>query len=1622
MACDLKEIKDSTFNSVKDIIEGNSTTIRMAKDGKITFDHTKSQSYTTKEAAFGVAKGRASKVSQWAKETFGESFGKDWINIHQEGDSVYAQYSFPANLEKAYNQKLAWDQEAEMQKKELSEAKKDVIQSQINDLINGNEQQQSIIKDLYGNEYTSIDELVNGLMSEVEFDNAIDNVQKLINPNYSAYQQSKEKTLDRVNKTIDRLYTEKRIDNTKNISKRINKLTSIKEEIEKDLDNYSKSQDKLTLVKSFFTKDMALIKDLLNNPTLENLFLAQDIFRFIQLSADTNNLKNFMFNPGQVNNKSGENSKYANDVQELIDTLNLAVNDIQKDLNIALDKEFGKLLENYGEKLTSLYPGKDMDQIKDELLKNLQDIHYLESKFFTVDQNLASESDVIGQLLRLEYERTNEKEKAKSQKIIQAIDGLLPSVHKELSKLGWMFSTKLGNIHNYNWLYQTDSKGHTQPELIGKFSKDWNSFVYRLNKVYNQKVFEARQSKNWSELETTLTNKYNDLNDKVDFVDFGLLHEVFSDPAYTEFQKGTASEAAAYKQQLIAKIGEEEFEDLIERQRNYLDSFIEERSALTTLRLSQEGVPDVSQLTEQVRNNLDITLARLNPALFMDSHNSDNKGMIAYQVGTQMNEKPSYIKYNTYIPKAQSNTGMATGFYDEGFKRIEANPTLYNFYKVMRDATKTINENLIDSSLGLNKNSILLFNKTFRETLVDKNYLQVVKAGLGSFNGIKQFLKNQFSAKDIDRTQDEEIQLPAGIVSFRQAVDHHFSLVKTEIANIIGKQVTNGTILEWNALSTANRQAILELLGEDNLYDFFKNVEEDKGKIKMGNLRVYSQQKIFEQQTLNLPSMIKAQLELSAEHKSRSVAKNKLDVLLQKSRQVLSRKSRKSNITENQENGLWSKDRGNANTRNDFFFKQVVLNDKKDPTWGNISNELKKLAKVQDGKVLGSFFYKNYTPEEKKVYYSAIKRLDKIDEQLAKTTNQKEIASLTSEQAVLNKRILMLGKDYLASAIFHAAFNKMGILVNMGFSLPVAINNYFNGHMMLFNRDGEYWTKGNINLAWHYVTQNKLRFVNPKYKESWNMMGAFIKQLNIIQDGTNELQRAEENTSFLHKGLLHPMYGTELVEWYNQVPGILSMAMDIEVAPGVPLFDGKTFPAHKLVNGVFTLKDEYRTPENIKDFEEISSDKMLDWKLGVNDMIRSLNGDYSKTGVTRIKGGVVGKQVMQFKTWLPRYISSRLAYKQKDLISGEEKTGYLLSSLINPKTALASGLLTISTLAIGALSGPSVVWMLPLLAPIIGLTIATKLIAGKSIQMDLSEVLNIRQQLAYVAKSLTIGTIETPVNLIGGLAGKRTLIDLESGFKGKLSDQETKDLRLLAKHMQFSLGILLLRLIIQGMIGDNEEKELKGKRNSRQRAIWEAQQIEKDANKQTYNLLENFLTSRFQELNLANDPTSLWSTMGSKNGLENNAGKLTKAFANTASAFFFPEDDIITSGDKAGQSKAGNTWRKLLLPSPIRGAGQDTWQYGFESWTQKEWQNNDFTDKVFDSDYKVDKKKIEHERKATLQELKAEYELEHDVKLDDLEPSDKDKIERKLKKKALKEDPNPKRKQYDENQNAIEEE
>ena len=1460
------------------------------------------------------------------------------------------------------------------------------------------------------------------LSQEEDFDESFSTVRRgnskvVMQPTYEDYLEQKKALLKKIEINIEKLYNEKRLKPQTDTTAKISRLNLVKDSLEKEISNFAKNTDKVSLMKDYFDRDFDLIKEFLANPTLDNIFLAKEVFKYIETSANTSidNKGNTLFTP-----KS--NTYYEADVKNLIDNVAGQINDTRDKIDRALDDIFIDLLEKHSANLASLYPEYvstdpitgdqtvDIEGIKDELLKNLQDISWGESFFFGLGQNVSSKNNILDDLMVLEYEKASIRESAKSQKIIADIDAAIEEAEKELQRLGKKITARAGRIvysgYDYNMFYQKDENGNTKPNLIGKFSRKWNTTLTGLVQKSKKEIFTARENKDWAEVERLLTEKYTDLDNVSEFIDFTLLHDIFTSPVYNKFKNPDTTAAQTYKDSIISKIGEEEYNHIIEQQRNFLDSYMEEMRVLTNFKKAEENVNDEALLSNAAKINLEITDKRLSPLEFLKAHQSKNSNMIEFQIGTQTNEKPSFLKYNTVMPRTTFKAGTDTDFYDKDFDVIDTNPALKNLWRAMKAGSKTIAENLIDSDLKVSANSIFYMQKQLAEELMDKSVFSLVKRGLGKMLNLKGFIKNVISAKKPNyNTQNNNVVLAGEIKTVANEVNKDFSIVKTELANIFGKQVTDKTEITLSKLSPEDQKTFLDAIGVETVQDF--TMELGKDTFKIGELKVFSEKRVMQSQTLNLPVLIKALLEISAEHKARTEAKNELSVYMAK-----------SNTIKNEKDSAFNKkggERKREQARQEFVFEKVVLNKNQKDLGGSVSEVLIKAFGKADFNpaFLGQHFYKNFTKEEKIIYNSAVKRLKVLDSEIANNTDPKKSDELFSEKNDLEQRLRLLGKDYMFGALFDKVVNQLTVKVGLGYNFLANFRNRTQGFFALLSRDGEFWSNGNIYPVNHFVGLNKLRFINPNYAKEWHKCELVIKQLGRLQDGTNELQKAESKLQKRARWF-SPMYGTQVVEYYNQTSGILAMAMDKMVTDKngnqEPLFDGGAFNVYEdpdTTGGKLRLKDIFRTPENIAEFENMDTEDMVTWKTDIDNMTKSIAGDYSKTGITRVKGSIYTKPFMVFKTWIPRFISSRYRYEQKNIRTGQTETGYLLSTFLNKKTSVAGGLMLGVTGLMGiAASSPILVGGFLTAGSIAAGLAMYKKAKGQGPIVDPTDLINIKEQALFVLKSLAY----TPAEIANVATGRQLVKQPTFSDKAGLSKQEMRDVRLMARNMQTTAAFILVKIAIQALFQDNDEDEPKPE-DEEAVAAWEQAKKDKKANKKKQNFIENQVTGMYQEISLAMDPYALGSTLGSRNGLQNSMDKIVKICTSLAQAS--KGDDEISKGEREGQSKFGNTLRKEFLPAFIRDIGNDTWRGGLESSMETEWDADEYMDGMFDSDYKKDKKTAEKARKEQRLQLIEDYNKSADKDIKDLSEEEKKTL---AKEEALDLIPNPERENYNEKQ------
>lgn len=1275
-------------------------------------------------------------------------------------------------------------------------------------------------------------------------------------PHYDAYLKQKEGMLSYVENALKNLYKQKSKFKSTKFDAKIKEFRTLKDNLVSDIFDYnSPTVDKLNLIERFFKQDVDTLVSLLKNPTIDNYFLAKDLLEFMQKISDPTkeesegNVMTPYLNP---------NAFYSPEVLRMLEGVRSQIDKAQMLVKNAGETVLMELLERHESKLKAIYKTDSLDEIRQELKKELSDITKVESYLFATGENLIRENNILDSLLRVEYEVEENKAMSIQTAIKTAISIAETKGVAALEAIGESYAL-------------FSKPGKYADKLIEKFSDNYESFIKAVKASVDTKIYAAVKSKDWLLEQQLLTQKFNLLNNDTEFIDIGLLHEIEDGSGnYSVYQLGTSTQAAAYKAQLINKIGQIEYDNILETQRNNLDAFQQDLDSYIQYKLSQEGVLTQNLLSPEAQKNITIFEARSNPLKFVENFKMSGNNLVAFSMGTQSNTVVAKLTYNTYIPRKVDLQGNPTGYFDSQFDKIANNPDILALYTAIRKGVYQIEDNLRGSGVFVNAGDIPTFKKTITDTLLDKGWLGAMKQGLPtSLPEIKKFLLA--------------------------------TITLAPVRSFLGRQLS-GTSEEFGDANTIVTPTEVS----------FDNKGENK---------------------TDLALVVKAALEFSAVHKARAAAKDKVRLYMEESRNI------KDSL---------GRDRVNEMARQKFFYDQLVLNKKGKKQYGDISGTLIAWERKMSGKPFSKsrMFYKYFTSEQKVVYRQALKAWNALKNKgFSNLTKQEE-----EDRIALENTMEMLGSDYFLSTIYTAIAVKLAIGKNLALNIPAQIFNKINGWTTCVNRDGRYWPKGSVYSCSSFLHKKPMmKHVDEAWKKESDILRLFIDRLSLINDGTSELERAEGK---LRKkfNVLYPMGLMQWAEDSNQTLGILCMATGLNIKDKqgneVPLFTGSNFNGYTIKDGNLELLPEFDTPENREMLLSMSSESFLNWKSDTKETLQELNGDYSHTGYTRIKGNVLMAPFMLYKTWLPRYLGSRWRGEQKNIKTGTVERGFMLEA-IKGKTSGGSGFLLGATSAAGFASamfpGFPIVVGAGLAIGGIGRNIARSRASKRALVPDTDDfVITWQKQAMFVLQTL-LRTPATPINMIAGrelIEGSEKYLGLDqSKLNQKTSALAARDV---ARNLQYSLTVAALHFAIQAAFGPpDEEKEKRGEEGSKQRKRWEAQQERLREEHPYFNFAANALERMFQETNTCLDPTILATTFGSKNTLEGSFDSLVKLFQ----AINRPEDkDIIKSGKDEGQSKTAKFVRASVLPATVRQLGAEGgfaepfkgWRAGFENITEGE--------------------------------------------------------------------------------------
>jgi len=1293
-----------------------------------------------------------------------------------------------------------------------------------------------------------------------EGENAIANANTplgITQPHYDAYLKQKEAMLIHVESSLKNLYSQKNKFKSTKFDAKIQEFRNLKDNLVSDIFDFNKpGTDKLNLIERFFKEDVNTVSALLKNPTIDNYFLAKDLLDFMKKISDPTKEGDTKKGIGNTMTPYlGVAAFYPAEVLKVLEEVRTSIAKAEMLVKNAGELVAMELLERHQTKLMSIYKTDSIDEIRKELKKQLKDIGYEESWLLATGENIRTENNVLDSLMRLEYEIEEDKMMAAQTVIKTQISVAEAKGVAALEAIG----------ENYSLFIRP---GKYADKIIEKFTDSYSSFIKAIKTILDKKIYKAIKDKDWLLEQQLLTQKFNLLNNDTEFIDIGLLHELENGSgSYSKYQLGTPAQAVAYKAELINKIGQIEYDNILETQRNNLDAFEQDLVSYKQYKLDQEGVSDVSQLSPESQKNILIFETRSNPLKFTENYKLTGGNMVAYSSGTQANTAVAKLTYNTYIPKRTDLQGNPTSYFDPQFDKIANNSDILALYTAIRKGVYHVEDNLRGSGIFITAGDLPSFKKTITDVLLEKGWKGTIKQGLPT-------------------TLPEMLKVLKAIVTLKP------------VRTFLGRNLSG--------VST-------EYADDNNIETPLGISFDNKGDNKT-----------------NLSTVVKAALELSAVHKARTLAKDKVRFYMEESKNIKDELGR---------------DRENEMARQKYFYNNVLLNKKGKKQYLDISKGLIAIDRKFSGKEFNRarMYYKFFTAEQKEVYKLTLKDWKNLQNKGVDNLTEKELENLASYENTMSN----LGNDYFLSTVYQAVALKLAVTVNL-VSNPVA--QFFNksaGWSACRNRDGRYWPKGSFYKCNSFIHKKPLmKFVDKQWEEQAKILRIFTERVALINDGTSELERAEGRLR-QEFSVLYPMGLMKWAEDSNQTLGILCMATGFKIKDingnEFPLFTGSEFNGYIIKDGNLELSPEFDTPENRKSLIDMNSEDILDWKGDTKETLKELNGDYSHTGVTRIKGNVLAAPFMLYKTWLPRYLSSRWKREQKNIKKGTREKGFMLEG-ITGKTSGSSGVLLGSTAALGALyaSNPAIPLTIGVILAGIGIVNNMK---GKSPSLveDEDEIVVTWKKQTNFALQTLLRTVATPINLIAGKevveSGEKALGLNESKLNEKTSALAARDI---ARNLQYSLAVVAFNLAIQAAFGPpDEEEEKKGEEGSQQRKRWEAQQERKRQEHPYFNFAVNASERMLQETNTCLDISVLATTFGSKNTMEGSFDKLGKALAAWARP---EEEDIIKSGENMGQSKTSQFLRGAVLPASVRQLGAEGgiedptrgWRVGAESITEKE--------------------------------------------------------------------------------------
>lgn len=1119
-------------------------------------------------------------------------------------------------------------------------------------------------------------------------------------------------------------------------------------------------------------------------------------------------------------------------------------------------------------------------------------------------------------------------------------------IKKELIKLGHD-TDHLGILGikaaSFNLFKQITREGNETHNLVQRETKEYTDAKSTALYIFQQAFNKASTYKDYENSQKAYNRAFEGLKK------WRRENSIMLDPSRLE--------DVDYKKEIVGMVGEKGFKSMVDEQERNQTNYESYRQGTVERLLVMENKNTYDELSDNAKNGVRAWEASYDPKKGYEDFNSVK--------GIFFGDKKwgNYMNYNTFIPRKYvaditanikedkyeiKNTNKETGHWDASYEKIQANPTLSNFYDKIKEFCEVMYENMpydlqektgIYSLPGLMKTTAEIVNSNTETTnmlsRIGKAYQAIMNRFRTSFGVVKQgnisyaikdpitgksnykvndgFLRHNSRAIDdrnlIERTKFLQAfnsnRLEAPLTGIKQSTSLLLSqLNPSSLIQVAQYLHANVTLDQIEAGNTGAIKAKLDktIDGKDYIVDIGRLIND------------FSTHSVVQSQSFDLPKLMRYFSEMTMAYAARNEALPINEILKKHYSRI------QAPDTNNVGETIWNKISGKkgqevakvgirtgANRQFDDWFDRVMLNNYSNKHIGVFGKENNVDGSIPlVGKTI-------YTTEQRKEYNELQKLI----------TNEKDEKVKSSLITARDK----LGKTRTATAALDNFLNWIRTL-RLGYNLSSMATNFLEGvtSNMILGASDEYFDPKEIFYGYRVIKWSFAKNITFGYLEHplAKKNRSLTEKFNVIIDSRNELQKSMSSKIL---DAANPYAGNQRVEYINQSPIMIAMLRTLKIKDT----EGNESSVWDAYNPDGHLKTEFQTPENIENWEALEGEQYQAFKQKLEGLIILGHGNYHDLRGMMAKSSSLGKMGMMFKTWLPEAVYWRLANKQDNIFLGKQGTKGIYRSY-------GAGTGAVHGAAVGAaMFGP--------LGAIVGGGIGA-LAAGiggtDSGVSFLKESIEATRLL--VKKSLGI-----PINLIVG----KQIINLHNKQffgKGQYFDYVGKSAKFTAqdtKNLQANMADIAMQLIWLGLILATKH------------FFWDDNDKPNDPERIAHNILMNKLMQLGSQASMYTNPVAFKSNTIESVAVIDYLKSVSKEVDDVQK--WFNGQDIVQSGTGAGKSATWAQTKKILLPGffkdnllGFKSMGQSV--YPAESPYHKYFHNKDFEDKDQNKRQRAEKK------------------------------------------------------------------